>query len=230
MKLFSRTAPLIAIAGLALFAACGGNSANSLAATPNTTVTASPASDAGPQTVILSLPNHGGGMEGHTPRGFEGMGTGLFAGDNLNRNFPDGDGVQLFLTFDLSDISPGKVRSAVLSSEHASISGTPFKDLGTLTAAEVRYSEFSSALWNLIPVENGARCTFAESTSGPFRCDLTGAVQRSLDDSYRYAQFRVRFDEAGDRDGSQDLVAFFKRDSNTNEAGIFLLDVTLASE
>ncbi len=176
----------------------------------------------------ITLENHGGGgMEGHTPRGFQGMGTGLFAGDNLNRNFPDGDGVQLFLTFDLSEMPVGKVQSAELSSEHATVSGTPFEDLGALTAEEVRYTGFSSALWTLLPVENGANCILAESASGPFRCDLSGAVQRSLDDSYRYAQFRIRFDEAGDEDGRQDLVAFFKRDSNTNEAGIFRLDVTV---
>ena len=155
------------------------------------------------------------------------MGTGLFAGDNLNRNFPDGDGVQIFLTFDLSGIPPGRVRSAVLSSGNPSVSGTPFKDLGVLTAKEVRYSEFSSALWDLAPPGNGAECTLADAASGPFQCDLSGAVQHSLDDSYRYAQFRVRFDRAGDRDGSQDLAAFFKRDSNTNEPGIFRLDVTV---
>ena len=62
-------------------------------------------SDAIDQTSIrkvILLQNQGGSMEGHTPRGFRGMGTGLFAGDNLNQRFPDGDGVQLFLTFDLN--------------------------------------------------------------------------------------------------------------------------------
>lgn len=227
MKLFSRAAPLISIVGLALLAACGGNSATSPAAGPTATSTAAPSSNTGAQAVNLALQNHGGAMEGHTPRGFQGMGTGLFSGDNLNRDFPDGDGVQIFLTFDLSEIPPGKVQSAELSSVHASVSGTPFEDLGALTAEEVRYTGFSSALWNLIPVDNGARCILAESAAGPFQCDLSGAIQRSLDDSYRYAQFRVRFDEAGDGDGSQDLVAFFKRDFNTNEAGIFRLDVTV---
>ncbi len=32
----------------------------------------------------LQIQNQGGSMEGHTPRGFAGSGTGLFAGDNLN--------------------------------------------------------------------------------------------------------------------------------------------------
>ena len=49
-----------------------------------------------------------------------------------------------------------------------------------------------------------------------------------MDGSYRYAQFRIRFDEAGDEDRSQDLAAFFKRGFNTNEVGIFRLDVTLS--
>lgn len=42
------------------------------------------------------------------------MGTGLFAGDNLNPGFPNGDGVQIFLTFDLRGLPEGEVRSAVL--------------------------------------------------------------------------------------------------------------------
>ena len=166
-------------------------------------------------------------MEGHTPRGFQAMGTGLFAGDNLNRNFPDGDGVQIFLTFDLTEVPQGKVQSAVLSSENATVVGRPFEDLGELMVEEIRFESFSSALWNAAPLADGASCTLADSASGPFQCDLSVTVQRSLDDSYRYAQFRVRFEEAGDGDGSQDLLAFFKRDSNTNEPGIFQLEVTI---
>lgn len=223
MNSFSKTAPFISLAGLVLLTACGGGTGT----TPAPIHTAVPGTDTGAQAVNITLENHGGVMEGHTPRGFQGMGAGLFAGDNLNRNFPDGDGVQIFLTFDVSGIPQGKVQSAVLSSARASVTGTPFKDLGALRAEEVRYARFSSALWDLTPVENGAKCILAQSASGPFQCDLSGAVQRSLEDSYRYAQFRVRFDEAGDRDGSQDLAAFFKRDSNTNEPGIFLLDVTV---
>ena len=103
----------------------------------------------------------------------------------------------------------------------------PFKDLGPLKAEEIRFDDFSPALWNAAPVVGGAVCILAESAGEPISCDISGAVQRSLDDSYRYAQFRVRLDQAGDRDGEQDLVAFFKTDSNTNEPGIFLLDVTV---
>jgi len=176
---------------------------------------------------VILLQNQGGEMEGHTPRGFPGMGTGLFAGDNLNPRFPNGDGVQLFLTFDLSSVPPGTVVAALLRSENASVSGMPLKDLGPLRAEEIRYSEFSTALWNLEKLSGGDDCEFATSAQGPFRCDLADAVRRSLNDSYPFAQFRILFDRAGDSDGSQDLVAFFIADSNTNQPGIFELEVTV---
>ncbi len=176
---------------------------------------------------VILLQNQGGEMEGHTPRGFPGMGTGLFAGDNLNRRFPDGDGVQLFLTFDLSAVPSGKIVSALLRSENASVRGMPLKDLGPLRAEEIRYSKFSKDLWNLEPFAGGDNCEFATLPGGPFRCDLTDAVQRSLDDSYPFAQFRLLLDRAGDNDGTLDLVGFFIADSNTNQPGIFDLEVTV---
>ena len=179
---------------------------------------------------VITLQNQGGEMEGHTPRGFRGMGTGLFAGDNLNSRFPNGDGVQLFLTFDLSTVPSGKVVSATLSSENGSVRGMPLKDLGPLLAEEVRYQEFSSDLWNLEPFAGGDACEFATSSEGPFQCDVSGAVQKSLEDSFPYVQFRLRLDRAGDRDGSQDLVAFFIADSNTNQPGIFELEVAVEAD
>ncbi len=183
-----------------------------------------------PVSQAFLLRNQGGAMEGHTPRGFSGKGTGLFAGDNRNPRFPEGDGVQLFLTFDLSTLPSGKVLSAVLRSENASVRGMPMKDLGSLRAEEVRYSEFSPALWNLERLPSGESCVFATSSGGPFRCDLSGAVQRSLNDSYPLAQFRLLLDQAGDGDGTTDLVTFFVTDSNTNQPGIFELEVTLEPE
>ncbi|MBQ10833.1 MAG: hypothetical protein CMJ45_04715 [Planctomyces sp.] len=176
---------------------------------------------------VVVLRNQGGAMEGHTPRGFQGMGTGLFAGDNLNPRFPDGDGVQMFLTFDLSAVPAGKVVSAVLRSDKALVRGTPFKDLGALWAEEIHYSRFSSALWNLEAHDGGAHCVFATSPSGPFQCGLAETVQRSLNDSYSLAQFRLLLDRAGDGDGVPDMVAFFISNSNTNQPGIFELEVTI---
>lgn len=184
-----------------------------------------PGSAPAQERVTRLLPNQGGAMEGHTPRGFRGMGTGLFAGDNLNPGFPNGDGVQMFLSFDLRDLPDGEVRSAVLRAGSARIQGNPFRDLGALRGEEIRYRRFSSALWNKAP--KGASCIFAESRTGPFACDLTKAVQRSRADGYRYAQFRLRLDKAGDGDGRPDMVMFFKSNSNTNEPGIFELTVDI---
>ncbi|MCP4871563.1 MAG: hypothetical protein GY898_22875 [Proteobacteria bacterium] len=167
-------------------------------------------------------------LEGHTPRGFQGQGGGLFAGDNLNAGFPEGDGVQIFLSVDISDLLDGAwdVESAVLSSEYGSTSGRPFEDLGDLTAEEIRFEAFSSALWDADLEAGGDSCVFGTSADGPFECDLAAAVQNSLDDGYDYLQLRFRLDDAGDSDGSQDLVQFFISNSNATEEGIFDLNVS----
>ena len=174
-------------------------------------------------TIVLK--NQGRNMEGHTPRGFQGMGTGLFVGDNLNPQFPNNDGVQIFLTFDLSTVPQGTVISAVLRSEYAHVQGSPFQDLGALTVEEIRYMSFSSALWDL--ETDGVSCIFATTPEGPFECDLTEAVQRSLDEGHPYVQFRIRFEQAGDGDGNPDLVLFFITNSNTNQPGTLELEVTV---
>ena len=202
-------------------------SAPSVSETAGTRESATAAEPDGSDTVTVVLHNQGGSKEGHTPRGFRGMGTGLFVGDNLNPRFPNGDGVQLFLTFDLIEVPAGKVLSAVLRSDNAHARGTPFLDLGAVNAEEFRYDQFSSALWNLAPLPNGASCVFATQVDGPFSCDLTSALQRSLDDAYPFAQFRLRFDRAGDGDGFPDMLMFFIANSNTNQPRIFELEVTI---
>lgn len=175
----------------------------------------------------ITLKNQGSDMEGHTPRGFQGQGTGLFAGDNLNSNFPNGDGVQIFLTFDLSSV-PKTINKATLkvSNQNLHFSGTPFKDLGNLIGEEIRFEEFSSELFNLDPVHNGAICIFATDSSDPFECDLTQAAQNSLSDGYPYVQFRLRFEKASDSDNIQDMVMFYTKNSNTNQPGIFELKIS----
>lgn len=173
------------------------------------------------------ITNHGGNMEGHTPRGFQGMGTGLFAGDNLNSRFPNGDGVQIFLTFDLENLPVRQLKSAILRTTNIHLRGSPFRDLGPLRAQEVRYDRFSSALWNLDPLAEGHTCIFATEDSDAFECDVTEVVKRSIQDNYKYAQFRLRMEKAGDEDGNADLVSFFKIDSNTNERGIFEVEIAL---
>ena len=228
----TRTTSLVALTLFLLLVIACGQSAPAVpptraAPSPEPATRQSNASEHPGLGKVILLRNQGGAMEGHTPRGFQGMGTGLFAGDNLNPRFPEGDGVQIFLTFDLSAVPAGKIVSAVLRSDNVSIRGMPLKDLGALRAEEIRYAKFSSALWNLEPLAGGAVCEFATSPNGPFQCDLANAVQRSLDDSYPLAQFRLLLDRAGDSDGTPDMVAFFIADSNTNQPGIFELEVTM---
>lgn len=174
--------------------------------------------------------------EGHTPRGFMGQGGGLFVGDDLNASFPEGDGVQAFLSFNIGRSSGGAlaeggwtVRSAVLASEvDPEIEGTPFEDLGDLVADEVVFDEFSSALWNLAPPPGAAQCVFSDGPAGGFACDLAGAVQHAIDDGRRWVNARLSFEAAGDSDGVQDMVFFFRGDVNATERDLFSLTVEAA--
>lgn len=150
------------------------------------------------------------------------MGTGLFAGDNLNPGFPDGDGVQIYLTFEPTS-TPESVSAAVLSSDALHVQGTPFADLGVLFAERVVYESFGGDLFDL----PAASVPIACRRTGPagIACDVTTAVEEAIDSGAGRIQFRLRFDRAGDGDGSQDLATFFRTDSNTNEPGIFTLTI-----
>ncbi len=171
----------------------------------------------------ITVDNQGGTMEGHTPRGFAGIGTGLFVGDNLNANFPNGDGLQMFLTFDVSNVSVDVTTSVTLRSSNARIEGAPLEDLGNLLVETVQYDSFSKASWDL---EAGPFvCVLGVSASNSFSCDVTEAVAQALERGDSLVQFRVRFEKAGDNDGSPDLVYFNSANSNRNESGIFQLEI-----
>ncbi|MCH7585808.1 MAG: hypothetical protein IH941_11745 [Acidobacteria bacterium] len=194
------------------FAAC------SPAAAPVTTAAIPKADRSG--SMILS--NQGGTLEGHTPRGFAGMGTGLFAGDNLNPNFPDGDGVQMYLTFEAQSMVD--VSSATLFSDPLTVRGAPFEDLGSLLAEPVTYDAFGPALFDLEAIGPVVVCERIGSSG--ITCDVTDSVRSSLDTGETRLQFWLRFDRAGDGDGRADLAMFFFTDSNTNEPGLFTLTLT----
>ncbi|MEE8245208.1 MAG: hypothetical protein V3R27_09430 [Pseudomonadales bacterium] len=177
------------------------------------------------ETIAVTVPNNGGAMEGHTPRGFRGMGTGLFAGDNLNPGFPNGDGVHFFLSFDLSDLPAGALERAELRSDFLQVTGHPFGDLGALRAESIRYSRFSPDLWDQPAIAEA--CVLADRAAPSVACDVTAAVTQAVAAGQQMAQFRLRLDQASDNDGEADLVLFFISGSNVNEAGIFTLEVTL---
>jgi hypothetical protein len=176
-----------------------------------------------PGAPLLQIPNQGGSMEGHTPRGFAGSGTGLFAGDNLNPQFPDGDGVQIWLTFDIPAGTPAPMH-AVLRSQFLTPRGNPFADLGALLADPVSYDSFAPTLFDLPPTGPAVNCRRVGDDT--VECDVTDAVARTVGAGEDRAQFRLKFETAGDGDGEADLAMFFVTDSNTNEAGIFTLDLS----
>jgi hypothetical protein len=201
------------VALVLLASACGSSDSD----TENGSAGVAPAASDG-----LVVENQGGSMEGHTPRGFAGSGTGLFVGDNLNPGFPDGDGVQAFLTFDIGgtgDVPAG----AVLRSRVMSVEGDPFADLGALSAEPVIYDAFGRDLFDLAASGPAVVC---EVDSTGIECDVTAALQSAVESGQPRAQFRVKFDRAGDSDGEPDLALFFLTDSNTNEPGIFTLELS----
>ncbi|MBL4644513.1 MAG: hypothetical protein JKX80_01465 [Candidatus Pacebacteria bacterium] len=177
---------------------------------------------------VITIFNEGGTAGGHTPRGFSGMGSGLFAGDNLNPNFPEGDGVQTFITFDVSQITDSEKASAVLRANDIKINGTPFEDLGNLVVDAVSYDVFSRDLWDSSIV--GSVCTLATKRTDAYECDVSSFIQQILADGEQKVQFRIRFESAGDSDGEQDMVFFYMRDSNSNEVGVFELEITTKIE
>ena len=171
----------------------------------------------------ILIPNSGEEYEGHTPIGFSGSGIGLFVGDNLNSNFPNRDGLQTFLTFDIEQIGNTKVKSAVLVSQNAHIVGNPFKDLGKLAVFETEYGDFTAKVWNTETKEEV--CSVGEIIDGEFICDITEHIERLLREEKTLAQFIMKFEQLSDNDEQSDLLLFYESDSNKNEPGIFNIRV-----
>jgi hypothetical protein len=199
----------------AAFAACGSNETSQVADQDDDNRAA--------VTLPFVVENQGGSLEGHTPRGFAGMGVGLFAGDNLNSGFPDGDGVQIWLTFDLP-VGIDAPTSALLVSDVLSVEGSPFEDLGNLNAEPVLYEQFSASLFDLEAIGEPSICKRVGESQ--LECDVTDVVGSAVSAGQSRVQFRLKFDVIADGDGAQDLALFFITDSNTNEAGIFSLELS----
>ena len=221
---------LLAIAGLTVvLAACGGadttESAGSADASEPTASTESTddSADSGSSGTSVSIANDGTtAWEGHTPLGFMGSGVGLFAGDNLNPNFPDGVGLQILLTFALPD-GVDAPTTATLSSDVMSTRGNVFEALGELRAAPVSYDGFSAALWNIEPTGDFVTCDRPSETS--LTCDVTAAATAAIEAGDSAVQIQLTLEQMSDSDGEQDLVLFNNGDSNLNEPGLFTLEL-----
>ncbi|NNE73459.1 MAG: hypothetical protein HKN26_07340 [Acidimicrobiales bacterium] len=183
--------------------------------------------DDGPPTLDypVSISNTGAELEGHTPAGFAGSGTGLLAGDNLDADFPDGEGVQFFVSFELpAGLEAGPT---VLRSEALDEVGDPFEDLGALRAHPMFFDEFAPELYDQRPDGEGIACERADATT--IECDVTPMLTNAVVKNRTHVQFRLRFDTPGDGDGEPDLARFFLTDPTTNEPGIFNLIVEAPS-
>ena len=215
-------AVLVALAVIA--AACGSGDSAAAPATDPTPAEPTDAEVDNGGSFTLSIPNNGTtALEGHTPRGFAGTGTGLFAGDNLNPNFPNGDGVQIWLSFAVPD-GTATPTSATLRSDVLSTSGNVFEALGNLQAAPVSYEAFGPELFDL--ESTGDLVTCERPTDSSLTCDVSSAAAAAIDAGDPFVQLRLTFEEVSDSDGEQDLAQFFLTDSNTNEPGIFFLDLS----
>ena len=176
----------------------------------------------------IQILNRGGISGGHTPIGFQGQGTGIFVGDNLNPNFPNGDGLQAFLTFDINTLQNSDFTKATLISNDLHVSGNPFEDLGNIVVEEVRYDSFSSKLWDAESL--GEVCVLEQETAvGIISCDMSGVLSNAIRNGQDTLQLRLRFETISDGDNSADLAMFYKTNSNTNDSGVFIIEVVKQS-
>jgi len=211
---------LLAIAGLTLVLAGCASAATDVSAGS----TDSSDTQSGVSETAISIANDGTtAWEGHTPLGFMGSGVGLFAGDNLNPNFPDGVGIQILLTFALPD-GVDAPTTATLSSDVMSTRGNVFEALGELRAAPVSYDGFSAALWNIQPTGDFVTCERPSDTA--LTCDVSDAAAAAVEAGDAAVQIQLTLEQMSDSDGEQDLVLFNNGDSNLNEPGLFTLELS----
>lgn len=172
----------------------------------------------------ISIPNDGTtALEGHTPRGFAGSGVGLFAGDNLNPNFPEGEGIQILLTFAIPEGTEVPTQATLVSTALTE-RGNAFEALGPLRAAPVAFETFGPPLFEIQPT--GALTICERESDTAISCDVTAGAQAAIEAGSDLVQLQLTFQEESDNDGEQDLALFFLTDSNTNEPGIFFLELS----
>lgn len=211
----------LAMAVALVAAACG--SAATTADAP-ASESGEPEAEASASSGAVSIDNDGTtALEGHTPRGFAGSGVGLFAGDNLNPNFPNGEGIQILLHFELPDGTTAPSQ-AVLRSDVLSTRGDALEALGPLRAARVEYDAFGPELFNIEPVSDFVVCELPTDTS--LSCDVTDAAAAAVDAGRSSIQIQLTLEQLSDSDGEQDLVLFNNGDSNLNEPGLFTLELS----
>ncbi len=177
------------------------------------------------------LPNQGGAFEGATLWHAEGSAPTLIVGDESNPDLPEGEGLEIYLTFDLSSatnlVGANVVSSHLRSRAMQQVEGTPFEDLGALSAAPVSYEAFPPVGDERTPIGDAVECE-ADPAAVQLNCDVASAVGAALAAGADRISFRLRFAEATDSDGAPDFALFFVSTPGLNEPGIFTLELALA--
>jgi len=177
---------------------------------------------------VVSIENQGGSFEGNLPWTTDGAGPGLFAGDNLSAEFPNDEGLAIYLAFSLADV--GEIDAglpivrATLTSNALQVAGTPFEDLGALSAAPVDYDAFPPTIEEREPTLGPVACE-AIIDEATLTCDVTAALTAAAESGDDRINLTLKFAEASDGDGEPDIAVFFFTDPNSNDRGIFNLAI-----
>jgi len=177
---------------------------------------------------VVTIENQGGRFEGNLPWTTDGAGPGLFAGDNLSPEFPNDEGLAIYLAFSLAEVAQLDaglpIVRATLTSNALQVAGTPFEDLGALSAAPVDYDVFPPTIEEREPTLEPVACEMIidEAT---LTCDVTEALAAAAASGDDRINLTLKFAEASDGDGEPDIAVFFFTDPNTNDRGIFYLTI-----
>jgi hypothetical protein len=86
------------------------------------------------------------------------------------------------------------------------------------------YDRFNAANFALPPDGEAVVCTRTGENS--LGCDVTEATTTAIRAGVVRVQFRLKFETLSDDDGQPDLARFFLTDPNSNQQGIFTLDLS----
>jgi len=177
---------------------------------------------------VVTIENQGGNFEGNLPWTTDGAGPGLFAGDNLSSEFPNDEGLAIYLAFSLAEVAEIDAGLAIvratLTSTALQVAGTPFEDLGALSAAPVDYEVFPPTIEEREPTLEPVACE-ANIDQATLTCDVTAALTAAAESGDDQINLTLKFAEASDGDGEPDIAVFFFTDPNTNDRGIFSLAI-----
>ena len=177
------------------------------------------------------LPNQGGVFEGATLTESTASAPTLIVGDESAPNLPPGEGLEIYITFDLSQVQSldgaGLVSAQLRSHAMQIVEGTPFEDLGPLNAVRVQYESFPPTPDERLALGDEVACE-ADPAAVQLSCNVLDTVEQALADGVERISFRLRFATPTDADGEPDFALFFVTTQGLNEPGVFTLELGLS--